>query len=122
MGGDYWCQPLPIALALTPGILNLVPIGWLLSHDPKTRVAALVAMVLGALRLIVPLIALLVGLRATPFAPGPRVGVGVSMINPSYPNDLGVVGLSILLWVMTFVAIVVIARIEVVKKQTHLAA
>jgi hypothetical protein len=109
MGGDYWCEPGPTALALAPGILNLVPIVGLLSRNPKTRLAALVAAILGAFRLALPLVALLMGASSTPYAPGPRVDIGVSMINPSFPNGLVVLGLSILLWLATFVAIALIA-------------
>src|SRR6266567_607357 len=51
------CPKWAILLTLAPGLLNLVPIVFLVSRDRWTRLAATVATALGGLRLLVPVIA-----------------------------------------------------------------
>lgn len=106
---DYWCPPVPIALALSPGVLNLIPILWLRSADPKTRLAAVVGLILGALRLVLPVIGVFAGAANTDFAPGPQVEVGPGFpngsLNPWFPFVV-----SLPLWLATFVAIAVIGK------------
>ena len=114
IGGDYWCQPVPVALSLTPGILNLVPIVWLWSKNPKTRLAASVATILGAVRLVVPLMFVFAGMVTTDFAEGAQVVIGTGPFEPVFPNNNSLEPLlvSIMLWLATFVAIAVIASVH----------
>jgi hypothetical protein len=114
-GGDYYCRPLPVVLALAPGLLNLIPIFWLRSTSPKTRFAAAVATILGALRLAVPVIAVFAGAVNTEVAEGPRADISTAVLMPVFPNNnsFGVTVVSLVLWLATFVAIAVIARLDI---------
>lgn len=50
----------PTLIAFTvPGLVNLVAFAWVLSKEPRVRIAAMVAGLLGLLRLSIPTIALL---------------------------------------------------------------
>jgi hypothetical protein len=51
----YTCPGFSIAIALVPGVLNLVPFAWCRSEVGFVRHAALLAASLGALRWIVPI-------------------------------------------------------------------
>jgi hypothetical protein len=55
-GGNVVCPVRVAVLTLAPGLLNLVPLVWLASPHPRVRRAALLATVLGASRLLVPIV------------------------------------------------------------------
>jgi hypothetical protein len=124
IGGEAVCQPGPLLLALAPGLLNLAPILWLWSHDPKTRFAAITATILGGLRLIVPALAVVATAQSDACLmagqegclvysgitqPGDYIHWGLA---PAMPNSesLFVLGLSFSLWLVTLIAIPVIAK------------
>lgn len=95
-----------VVAALSPGLLNLVPLLWLLSKASNVRRAAIVASVLGGLRLFLPVIAVL---AMTPPSDYGTVGRGFTVIAvgwpSSYPNDWNAIPLvSAALWVATVVA------------------
>ena len=56
IGATWSCPTGPVLLALSPGLLNLVPVFRLFSRDPTTRGAAVAATILGGLRLLVPVV------------------------------------------------------------------
>jgi hypothetical protein len=94
-----------ILLMLTPGLLNLVPLLWLRSVHRKTRAAATWASSLGALRLLVPAIAVLVSPAGASVSGGfmwtgfPNAGYG-----PSFEL------ISLGLWLTTFPVIWTVGR------------
>jgi hypothetical protein len=55
-GGNFVCPVRVAVLTLAPGLLNLVPLLWLASPHPRVRRAALLATVLGASRLLMPIV------------------------------------------------------------------
>jgi hypothetical protein len=126
-GGETWSCPAGfILLALAPGLLNFVPILWLGSRIPKTRLAAIVATILGGIRLIVPAAAVLIAPvpdHTASLPPGLRGYVGEYLFLEPFPNNLsfvtgaqnfglgsGVVLVSVGLWMTTFIAIVLVWR------------
>jgi hypothetical protein len=57
-----YAEAVPTLLAFAlPGLLNLAPIAWVLSKNIRVKVAALVALLLGALRLAIPVLVLMLG-------------------------------------------------------------
>ena len=109
-GPMFICQDGPVILALAPGVLNLVPILWLRSHSPKTRVAAATATVLGALRLLVPAVAVVSSWPTNEYATG-------FLLPADFPNENSpvvevVAGAGISLWLMGLIAMAVLARVD----------
>jgi hypothetical protein len=99
------CPSGVILLMLAPGLLNLVPLFWLRSVHRKTRSAATWASSLGALRLLVPAIAVL----ASPAGASVSGGFMWSGFpNAGYGPSFELIGLS--LWLTTFPAIWIVAR------------
>ena len=82
IGGQAMCQTGPLLLALTPGILNLAPALWVMSHHKRTRFAAITASPLGCARLAIPAIALAAGGTTTYVSWG---------LYPAFPNQGGAV-------------------------------
>src|SRR5437762_9562437 len=99
MGGSASCQTGPLAMALAPGLLNLAALLWLFARDARTRRAALVAGVMGSVRLVLPL--------ATLLSSGPTSTVGWGF-SQAFPNDISVVFVSFFLWVASVVALIVV--------------
>jgi hypothetical protein len=57
-----YAEAVPALLAFAvPGLLNLAPIAWVLSKSIRVKVAALVALLLGALRSAIPVLVLMFG-------------------------------------------------------------
>jgi hypothetical protein len=112
------CPDRLVVAALSPGLLNLLPFLWLLSRKPETQLSAVLASVLGTLRVAVPMVAVLT-LAPTPGAgclsadlcslpPGFTV---IQVMSPAYPNSWNAVGwISIALWVLTVVVYLVCRR------------
>jgi hypothetical protein len=100
IGGSASCQTDSLVVALAPGLVNLVPLLWLVSKDARTRKAALVAGLLGTARLVMPAAALL--------SSGPISIISWGFVK-AYPNDQTVVGASIVLWLVTVVTTLVFA-------------
>jgi hypothetical protein len=99
------CPSMTILLMLTPGFLNLIPVLWLRSRDSKTRTAAIWASCLGALRLIVPGVAVL----ASPTG----ASISGSFLWSGFPNagygpPFMLIGIT--LWLVTFPVVWLIAR------------
>jgi hypothetical protein len=99
IGGSASCQTTSLVIALAPGLINLAPLLWGLSKDLRTRKVALLAGILGAVRLVMPAAALL--------ASGPTSKISWGFLQ-AYPNDQGVVGASIFLWLVSLVALIVV--------------
>jgi hypothetical protein len=89
---------------LIPGLLNLVPLRWLWTANPRTRIAAVVASALGA--------AGLVGGLWDLFAQGPMVEVNSSFFLPALPPQ-GPYGfaLGMDIWLLTLISLLVIAKL-----------
>jgi len=121
-GGETWSCPAGfVLLTLAPGLLNFVPILWLRSRIAKTRLAAVVATILGGIRLMVPAAAVLIApvpAHTLSVPPGPRGYVGEYLFLEPFPNNVsfvtgaqnfglgsGVVLISVGLWMTTFIAI-----------------
>jgi hypothetical protein len=105
-GATADCPSTTLLLMLTPGLLNLVPLWWLRSPHPKTRLAALYASCLGALRLIVPAIAVLASPTGASID-GPDF-LWVGFPNAGYGPSFTFIGL--VLWLATFPAFWLVAR------------
>jgi hypothetical protein len=110
------CNAASILLALAPGLLNLGTLLWLRSGSSKTRLAAIVATILGGLRLLVPVVGAFT--QASPdFVPRPPPGLRGYVLNaylnsPAPDNSAGyvtVVGIG--LWLATFIAIALLRGI-----------
>ena len=119
LGGEASCPDWRVLIALSPGLLNLVPFIWLRSDNPDTRRAAILAAIQGSLRLIVPVMGVLTS--------GPGVGCPndtIACYNPRgdtvmqsglvglYPNSYASIVLetSVCLWLLTLVTFVVSLR------------
>jgi hypothetical protein len=89
---------------LIPGLLNLVPLCWLWTSNPRTRIAAVVASALGAAGLIGGLWDL--------FAQGPMVEVNSSFFPLALPPR-GPYGfaLATAIWLLTLISFLVIAKL-----------
>lgn len=89
---------------LIPGLLNLVPLRWLTKDDPRTRIAAIIASVLGFAGLVGSLVAL--------FVQGPVIEIDYGIFLPPYP-PLGQAGLGFGtdIWLATFIALLAIAKL-----------
>jgi hypothetical protein len=104
------CPAASILLALAPGLLNFGTLLWLPSGSSKTRLAAIVATILGGLRLLVPVVGAFTE-AAPDFVPPPPPGlrgyVSNAYLNPQAPNNEAgyVFAVSIGLWLATFVVI-----------------
>lgn len=98
---ERWlCPDRPVLLSLLPGLLNLGPFVWLvLPGDDIMRRNAVVAGSLGAARLLVPVLGVLLT------GPSPGRTILVSSLVFVYPNGdyLPVVGISVLLWIISVV-------------------
>ena len=92
---------------LIPGLLNLVPLRWLWTSDPRTRIAAIAASVLGFTCLTASLWALL--------AQGSVVRINFSFFGPPYypPGGGPFLGFQVNAWLMTLIALLVIAKLPV---------
>jgi hypothetical protein len=99
------CPRTAILLMLTPGLLNLVPLWWLLSRDPKTRLAALAAGSLGLLRLVVPATAVLASQDGAQTI-GSFLWTGFP--NAGYGPPFALLGIA--LWLATFPTWFIVAR------------
>jgi len=99
------CSTGVLLLLLSPGLLNLVPLWWLRSTHPKLRAAALWATVLGALRLIVPAIAVTASPDDNP------VDAVSGLFGPS-DFVLSILTISLVLWLATFPVIWVVGRLH----------
>jgi hypothetical protein len=97
------CSTVVLLLLLSPGLLNLVPLWWLRSTHPKLRAAALWATVLGALRLIVPAIAVIASPDDNTVSAAPGV------FGPS-GFVLSILVISLALWFATFPVIWIVGR------------
>ena len=77
----------PTLIAFTvPGVVNLVAFAWVLSKEPRVRIAAMVAGLLGLLRLSVPTIVLLLIINRLTNGDGVTyVQWDVGGIGPSFP-------------------------------------
>jgi len=130
----YSCQVGPLLTALAPGLLNLAPILWLRSRNPKTRVAAITATTLGVVRLAFPALAMVViagdhSVSASSLGALPCNGgctyVLSSWLLPAFPNsgtyligdqwvalvaNFDVLAISVLMWLLTFVVLIAMAR------------
>jgi hypothetical protein len=115
LGAQATCQDGLVLLCLSPGLINVLPILWLLSRKPETQLAALLASILGVFRLVVPTVAVLT------LAPKPGAGClsadfcalphGFTVIDPGYPwafpnswNDAP--WISVGLWLLTVIVYV----------------
>lgn len=98
---------------LIPGLLNLVPFRWLWIADPRTRIAAISASTLG--------VAGLVGSLWELFAQGPTFEVDSDFIVPSLPPP-GPSGLALgtVIWLLTLIALLVIAKLPVGRAASRL--
>ena len=94
-----------LLLLLSPGLLNLVPLWWLRSRDPKLRAAAVWAAVLGALRLLVPATAVIASPDDNP------VDAVSGLFGPS-SFVISVVTISLVLWLTTMPAIWIVGRLH----------
>ncbi len=104
-GAYATCSPGVLLLLLSPGLLNLVPLWWLRSTQPKLRAAGLWATVLGALRLIVPAAAVIASPNDNPVHSG-------GLFGPS-GFTLAILAISLLLWALTFPVMWAVARSRV---------
>ena len=104
IGGSAFCPTGSLLLALSPGLLNLVPILWLSSRNQETRRAALAATILGGLRLVVPAVAVL----ASSTDGYNRIIWGFTAGPNSDSPDVSMIG--VFLWVVTLVTLVVMRR------------
>lgn len=103
------CPDRPVLMSLLPGLLDLGPFAWLvLPGDDIMRRNAVVAGSLGALRLLVPVLGILLT------GPSPGRTVLVSGLVFVYPNSdfLPVVGISVLLWIISVVTWIWRAAVE----------
>jgi len=89
-----------------PGLLNLIPLRWLRSKDPRTRIASIVGSCLG----IVGLAASLIELHAL----GPTISwdFGFLLPNPPPPQQ-GDFAFGIVVWLSALIALLVIAKLPV---------
>jgi hypothetical protein len=130
----YSCEVGPLLTALAPGLLNLAPILWLRSRNLKTRVAAITATILGAVRLAFPAVAMVViasdhSVNASSLGALPCNGgctyVLSSWLLPAFPNsgtfvigdqwvalvaNFDLLAISVLMWVLTFVVLIAMSR------------
>jgi hypothetical protein len=92
-----------LLLLLSPGLLNLVPLWWLRSTHPKLKAAALCATGLGALRLIVPVAAVIASPDDNPVSASP---------GPLGPSELvlAILAINLVLWIMTFPVMWAVSR------------
>jgi len=118
VGAQATCSDWLVMAALAPGLLNLLPVVWLMSRKPETQVAAALASILGAARFIIPMAAVLT------VAPSPGSGcvsaelcnipagfTVISVASPAYPNSWNGVGwISLALWLITVIVYVVYRR------------
>ena len=103
-----------VLAALSPGLLNLLPLFWLFSRLPSTRRAAILASVLGGLRLLIPAIGVLAVAAPSDYG---SVGHGFTVITPGtpwqFPNSWNAIPLvSAALWVATLVTYLVNGSME----------
>jgi hypothetical protein len=89
---------------LIPGLLGLVPLCWLRTANPRTRIAAVVASALGAAGLLGGLWGL--------FAQGPMVEVSSGFVLPNLPPQ-GQYGFALPadIWLLTLISLLVIAKL-----------
>jgi len=95
-----------IVAALSPGLINLAPLLWLLFGRVSVRRTAVVASVFGAARLLIPMIAVA---TAVPTEHADTITRGHTLITPGFPwafpnswNDAPL--FSFLLWIATVAA------------------
>jgi hypothetical protein len=98
-----------VLAALSPGLLNLVPLLWLLSNRLQTRRAAIIASALGCLRFLIPTLGILV---VTPGSDYGSVAHGFTVLTPAtpwpFPNSWNLIPIvSAVLWVATLAAYLV---------------
>lgn len=91
---------------LSPGLLNLVPILWLLSSRLQTRRAAIVASALGGLRFLIPVAGVLAVVPPSDYG---SVSHGFTVITAGtpwpFPNSWNAIPLiSLVLWAATLAA------------------
>ena len=87
-----------------PGLLNLVPMRWLWTTDPRTRIAAIAASMLGVAGLVGSLWALI--------AQGPVVTIEYGLFPLALPPPgLSGAGFGTVIWVATLIALLVIAKL-----------
>src|ERR1700693_709751 len=89
---------------LIPGLLNLVPLRWLWTANPRTRIAAVVASALGAAGFVGGLWGL--------YVQGPTVEVNSGFVLPDLPPQ-GPYGLALgtAIWLLTLISLLVIAKL-----------
>lgn len=114
IGAHAVCADGYVLAALSPGLVNLLPALWLLSRWRLTQRAAILALVLGGLRFLVPAVA---ALALSPPADYGSVAHGFTVITPgwpwSYPNSWNPIPLvSAALWVATVVVYFVNRRLS----------
>ena len=100
LGGAALCPTETLAMALAPGLINLVPALWL-PFGRAVRKTAVVATALGLARFLVPLAALLTS--------GPDASVSWGFF-PVYPNEPSILVASVGLWLISVLALVLFAR------------
>lgn len=103
------CPDAYVLAALSPGLLNLVPLLWLLSNRLQTRRAAIIASALGSLRFLIPALGVLAVVPPSEYG---TVAHGFTVITPgspwSFPNSWNPIPVvSAALWAATFVAYLV---------------
>lgn len=103
-----------VLAALSPGLLNLVPILWLLSKSLQTRRVAIIASALGGVRVLVPVVGVL---AVVPSSDSGTVAHGFTVLTPgtpwSFPNSWNAIPvISAVLWAATLVAYLVIRSIS----------
>ena len=94
-----------VLAALSPGLLNLTPVLWLLFGRPSVRRTAIIATVLGAARFLIPVVAVFV---AVPTDYSGTIPPGFTLIKPSspwsYPNSWNDASLfTFVLWTATVI-------------------
>ena len=103
------CPDGSVLAASSPGLLNLVPLLWLLSNRLQTRRAAITASALGSLRFLIPAVGVLAVVPPSDYG---SVAHGFTVITPgtpwSFPNSWNPIPIvSAVLWAATLVAYLV---------------
>jgi len=109
VNAEATCQDGYVLAALGPGLLNLVPLLWLLSNRLRTRRAAIIASTLGGLRFLIPVVGVLAVVPPSGYG---SVAHGFTVITPgspwSFPNSWNPIPVvSAALWAATLVAYLV---------------
>ncbi len=94
-----------VPVLVLPGLLNLQPLLRLTAADPRARLAGIVGSALGIAQLGIPVLGLL--------SEGPRIEVDSGFLLPPYPPlPLPILGIGIILWLSSMLAMLVIAKIR----------